>query len=389
MRFSLLLSLLPAAALGAPTRRDEPAPLHIPRGVDSLIKDTYIVKYKDISAFSAVDEGLKILGKKPEHVFKGAFKGFAGKIDAKTLELLRDDPSVDFIEQDAIVSLSAYTTQSNAPWGLARISTRQRGPTGYTYDTSAGQGTCSYIIDTGIQANHPDFGGRATQLVSYQGSNADGNGHGTHVAGTIGSNTYGVAKATTLLGIKVLSDSGSGSTSGIISGINYVVSDSRTRSCPRGAFANMSLGGGYSASLNSAARSLVDNNIFLAVAAGNENQNAANVSPASEPSVCTVGATTSADAKASFSNYGSGVDIFAPGQGILSTWIGSRTNSISGTSMASPHIAGLAAYLAGLEGYPGAVAMCNRIIALATTGVITGLPSGTPNRLAFNGNPSG
>lgn len=243
------------------------------------------------------------------------------------------------------MSLSAYTTQSNAPWGLARISHRARGSTGYTYDTSAGSGTCSYIVDTGIQASHPvsappysrsaattniifqDFGGRATQLVSYAGNNADGNGHGTHVAGTIGSNTYGVAKRTTLLGVKVLSDSGSGSISGIISGLNYVVSDSRSRSCPNGAFANMSLGGGYSASLNSAAKGLIDNNIFLAVAAGNENQNAANVSPASEPTVCTVGATTSADAKASFSNYGALVDIFAPGQGILSTWIGSSTVS--------------------------------------------------------------
>lgn len=388
MRASILLALLPAV-LGAPTRRSEPAPLHVPRDVDSLIKDTYIVKYKDITAFSAVDEGIKVLAGKPAHVFKGAFKGFAGKIDAEALEILRDDPSVDFIEQDAIVSLSAYTTQSNAPWGLARISHRARGATGYTYDTSAGSGTCSYIVDTGIQANHPDFGGRATQLISYAGNNADGNGHGTHVAGTIGSNTYGVAKRTTLLGVKVLSDSGSGSISGIISGLNYVVSDARSRSCPNGAFANMSLGGGYSASLNSAAKGLIDNNIFLAVAAGNENQNAANVSPASEPTVCTVGATTSADAKASFSNYGALVDIFAPGQGILSTWIGSSTNSISGTSMASPHIAGLAAYLAGLEGYPGAQAACNRIIALATTGVITGLPSGTPNRLAFNGNPSG
>ncbi|KAH8177019.1 subtilase family protein [Sarocladium implicatum] len=388
MKFTALLAILPAV-LAAPARRDAPAPLHVPRDVNTLIEGQYIVKYKDITTFSAVEEGVKLLGKKPEHVFKGSFKGFAGKIDKETLDILRDDPSVDFIEQDAIVKLEAYTTQSNAPWGLARISTRTRGPTGYTYDTSAGQGTCSYIVDTGIQANHPDFGGRAQQLVSYAGGSTDGNGHGTHVAGTIGSTTYGVAKRTTLLGVKVLSDSGSGSISGIVAGLNYVVSDARSRSCPNGAFANMSLGGGYSASLNSAARSLIDNNIFLAVAAGNENQNAANVSPASEPTVCTVGASTSSDARASFSNYGSLVDIFAPGQGILSTWIGSSTNSISGTSMASPHIAGLAAYLAALEGYPGAQQLCNRIVSLATTGVLTGLPSGTPNRLAFNGNPSG
>jgi subtilisin family serine protease len=171
-----------------------------------------------------------------------------------------------------------------------------------------------------------DFGGRATFAANFvDSSNTDGNGHGTHVAGTIGSNTYGVAKKTKLYAVKVLGSDGSGSTSGVVAGINFVATDAPKRSCPKGVVANMSLGGGYSASINRAAAALVDAGIFLAVAAGNDNANSANYSPASEASVCTVGATDSSDRKASYSNYGSVVDIQAPGTNILSTWIGGRT----------------------------------------------------------------
>jgi subtilisin family serine protease len=160
-------------------------------------------------------------------------------------------------------------------------------------------------------------------------SNTDGNGHGTHVAGTIGSAAYGVAKKTQLYGVKVLDSGGSGTTSGVIAGMNFVTTDVQTRSCPNGTVANMSLGGGASASINAAAKAMVSAGVFLAVAAGNSNANAANYSPASEPTVCTVGATESNDARASYSNYGSLVDIFAPGSSILSTWIGSTTATVS------------------------------------------------------------
>jgi subtilisin family serine protease len=173
--------------------------------------------------------------------------------------------------------------------------------------------------------------------------------------------------------------------------MNFVTSDAKTRSCPNGTVANMSLGGGSSTAINSAARAMVSSGVFLAVAAGNDNANAANSSPASESTVCTVGATTSTDARASYSNYGAVVDIFAPGSNILSTWIGSTTatNTISGTSMATPHIAGLGAYLLALLGKKSPAALCKYIVDTAQSNILSGIPSGTVNKLAFNGNPSG
>jgi len=237
-------------------------------------------------------------------------------------------PQVEYIEQDAIITINAYTQQPGAPWGLGRISHRSKGSTTYEYDTSGGSGTCAYVIDTGVEASHPEFEGRASQIKSFiSGQNTDGNGHGTHCAGTIGSKTYGVAKKTKIYGVKVLDNSGSGSYSGIISGMDFAVQDSKTRSCPKGVVANMSLGGGKAQSVNDGAAAMIRAGVFLAVAAGNDNANAANYSPASEPTVCTVGATTSSDARSSFSNYGSLVDIFAPGSNILSTWIGGTTVS--------------------------------------------------------------
>lgn len=213
---------------------------------------------------------------------------------------------------------------------------------------------------------------------------------GTHVAGTIGGTTYGVAKKVSLFAVKVLNAQGSGTNSGVISGMNYVATDSQSRSCPKGTVANMSLGGSTSTAVNSAAAAMVQAGVFLAVAAGNDGANAANSSPASEPTVCTVGATTSADALASYSNFGALVDILAPGSNILSSWIGSNsaTNTISGTSMATPHIAGLGAYLLALNGAQTPAALCAYIQSSSTKSKITGVPSSTKNYLAFNGNPS-
>ncbi|KAI4869153.1 subtilisin-like protein [Hypoxylon rubiginosum] len=385
MRTAALLSLLPLA-FAAPAKRAEPAPLLKPRG-SQLVEGKYIVKLYENSAISALQDTMSAFQGDADHVYNvEGFKGFASALTAEDLEKLQSHPDVEFIEQDAIMSINAFTTQSGATWGISRLS-HKSGSSGYVYDSSAGTGTCAYVIDTGIYTAHAEFEGRATFLANYaDSSNTDGNGHGTHVAGTIGSKTYGVAKKTSLYAVKVLDSSGSGTTSGVIAGMNFVTSDVKTRSCPAGAVANMSLGGGTSSSINSAAKAMINAGVFLAVAAGNDNQNAANSSPASEPTVCTVGATTSADARASYSNYGTVVDIFAPGTNILSTWNSAgSTNTISGTSMATPHIVGLGAYLLALNGKQAPQELCSFIASSANSGVLSGIPSGTVNKLAYNG----
>ncbi|KAF2664033.1 cuticle-degrading protease from Paecilomyces Lilacinus [Microthyrium microscopicum] len=277
-------------------------------------------------------------------------------------------------------------SESGAPWGLGRISHRTKGSSTYLYDDTAGAGTCSYIIDTGIHTSHPEFEGRATFVKNFAGTALDDdNGHGTHVAGTIGSKTYGVAKKTKLYAIKVLDADGSGSWSDVIAGIQLSVTDSKTRSCPKGIVVNMSLGGDKSQSVNDAVASAVDAGLFYAVAAGNEAADLSTTSPASEPKAFAVGATDNTDAMASFSNYGTTLGVFAPGVDILSTWNDGKTNTISGTSMATPHITGLGAYLLGLSGKLSPSALASKIQSLSTANSVVSITAGTPNRLAFNG----
>ncbi|KAI1119486.1 proteinase T-like protein [Nemania sp. NC0429] len=391
MRFSVLLALMPMV-LAAPSKRSWPAPLHIPRSTgENLIHGKYIVKLYDHVATDDLHRTMTITAAEADHVYDvPGFKGFASALTSDEVENLQNHPDVEFIEQDSIVTTTAFVTQSSPTWGLSRVSHRSRGGAGYVYDEGAGAGTCAYIVDTGIYTAHPEFEGRATWLANYaDSSNSDGNGHGTHVAGTVGSKTYGVAKKTQLYAVKVLNASGSGTTSGVIAGMNFVTSDSATRNCPKGSVANMSLGGSVSAALNSAGRAMINAGVFLAVAAGNSNTDASTSSPAGEPLLCTVGATTSSDTRASFSNYGSVVDIWAPGQDVLSTWNNGGTNTISGTSMASPHITGLGAYLLSTEGFRAPQALCSYIASIGTSNAISGIPSGTVNKLAFNNNPSG
>ncbi len=313
----------------------------------------------------------------PEQVYTTALNGFSAHLSQGQLNALRYNSDVAYIEQDQVYTIN--TTQSGATWGIDRIDQRARPLSGtYTYTTTASNVT-AYIIDTGIQASHSQFGGRAAAAYDYAGgSGADCNGHGTHVAGTIGSATYGVAKGVKLRGVRVLDCSGSGSTSAIVAGIDWV----RTHAV-KPAVANMSLGGGFSSSLNTAATNLANSGVFLAVAAGNESQDACNVSPASASGTLTVAASTSTDARASYSNYGGCVDVYAPGSSITSTWINSGTNTISGTSMASPHAAGVAALYKGAFGDAASSTVVSWIINNATTNVITGNPSGTPNRLLY------
>ncbi|MEV3935391.1 S8 family peptidase [Glycomyces sp. NPDC049804] len=301
--------------------------------------------------------------------------------EAEAKELAAED-GVAFVEQNAVVSLSA--TQSNATWGLDRIDQRNRPLSGtYTYNYT-GAGVHAYIIDTGINATHTEFTGRVGNgydFVSNDSTPQDGNGHGTHVAGTIGGTVYGVAKGVTLHGVRVLNNAGSGTTAGVVNGINWVAANAI-----KPAVANMSLGGGYSSAINNAVAAAVSSGVTFAVAAGNENQNACNVSPASTPSAITVGATTSSDARASYSNYGSCLDVFAPGSSITSAWRTSNTstNTISGTSMATPHVAGAVALY--LQANPGAStsAVASWVTGNATTGLVTGAGSGSPNRLLYS-----
>ncbi len=320
-----------------------------------------------------------IAGVEPGYVYTAALNGFSASLNQGQLNALQHNPNVAFIEQDQ--TYQAAATQSPATWGLDRIDQRNLPLSGsYTY-TSTASNVYAYIIDTGILPSHSNFGGRAAVAYDALGGNGvDCNGHGTHVAGTIGSTTYGVAKGVRLRGVRVLGCSGSGSTSGIIAGIDWV---RLNRTNP--AVANLSLGGGYSSSLNTAVTNLANSGVFVAVAAGNENQNACNVSPASASAVTTVASSTSSDAKSSFSNYGSCVDLYAPGSSITSTWSNGGTNTISGTSMASPHVAGVAALYKAGNTTASQATIDSWIKTNATANVITGNPTGTPNRLLFKG----
>jgi subtilisin family serine protease len=308
--------------------------------------------------------------------------GFAATLDAAQVKALRASARVAYVEPDRVVT--ADVTQNmdgnGDPWGLDRIdrptTTQQTLSRTYTY-TRNGTGVTAYILDTGITPGHPDFGGRAAVAFDALGGNGiDCHGHGTHVAGTIGGTTWGVAKGVQLRGVRVLGCTGSGSTSGIITALNWV----RTNGV-RPAVANMSLGGGRSTSLNTAANNLANSGVFLAVAAGNENQNACNVSPASAAAAYTTAASDRTDLRASFSNYGSCVDGYAPGVSIKSAWLANSTRTISGTSMATPHVAGVGALYKSTFGDAASSTISSWINTNATAGVVRSNPSGTPNRL--------
>jgi subtilisin family serine protease len=356
------------------------APLYARSDGGEPIPGQYIVVLKDDASDGkkakvekVKEKALKKNAKITQH-YAEVLRGFAAELSDEALAELRADPDVAYIEQDQIVTVN--TTQTGATWGIDRIDQRNRPLSGtYTYN-STGAGVRVYIIDTGIRTTHSQFGGRASTV--YGGS--DCNGHGTHVAGTVGGSTYGVAKGALLRGVRVLNCSGSGSWSGIIAGTDWV----RVNHI-KPAVANMSLGGGFSSSVNSAANNLSNAGVFVAVAAGNSNANACNFSPASASAVTSVMSSTSSDAKSSFSNFGSCAHLYAPGSSITSAWhtSNSATNTISGTSMASPHVAGVAALYKATFGDASSSTIRTWLINNATTGVITGNPSGTANRLLY------
>ncbi|MFH8491698.1 S8 family peptidase [Streptomyces longisporoflavus] len=355
-------------------------------GSAEAVQGSYIVTLKKdsgLKAASAKGKGLiSEYGGSVHKTFKSALNGYTAKLSAAEARRLAADPAVATVEQNQRVQADA--TQSNAPWGLDRIDQTSLPLSGtYTYPDTAGSGVTAYVIDTGVRITHSEISGRAVNgydAVDRDNTAQDGNGHGTHVATTIAGKTYGVAKKAKIVAVRVLDNNGSGTTAGVIAGIDWVTSN-HAAGAP--AVANMSLGGGASTSLDNAVKNSIADGVSYAVAAGNEGVNASSSSPARVPAAITVGATSNTDAKASWSNYGSVLDIFAPGVSIKAGWHtgDTATNTISGTSMATPHVAGAAAvYLAGhTSATPAQVS--SALVNGATTGKVTSPGSGSPNRL--------
>ncbi|HEY7028824.1 MAG TPA: S8 family serine peptidase [Gemmatimonadales bacterium] len=349
------------------------------------VPNRYIIVLKQNAAGPAA-EAQRMVGLaqgRLHFVYTKAIKGFAADLSPRAVQMLRADPSVALIEQDRVIKLE--TTQNNpVNWGLDRIDQRNLPLSlSYTYNRT-GAGVHFYGIDTGINLTHNDLAGRVGNgfdAVTAGGNAADCNGHGTHTATTAAGTTFGVAKGATVHPVRVLDCGGSGTTSGVIAGVDWV---SNNHQSP--AVANMSLGGGASTALDQAVANSVASGVVYAVSAGNNNVSACTQSPARTPSVLTVAASNKTDKRASFSNFGTCVDIFAPGVAITAGWIGGNTTAtISGTSMASPHVAGVA--LQYLEAHPSATPsqVASAITSNASTGKIKSPGSGSPNRLLYMG----
>eukprot|EP00842_Homolaphlyctis_polyrhiza_P006470 jgi/Hompol1/6824/HPOL_005094-RA len=319
-----------------------------------------------------------------------SFRGYSARLPAFVAELLKSHGDIAHIEEDRVMTI--FGTQKVSPsWGLTRISNRAHPATGdksYTYPDSAGTGVTAYIIDTGVFVKHPEFEGRASFGTSFtKDGNNDGNGHGTHVAGTIGSKTYGVAKNVTLVAVKVLDNQGSGSTSDVVAGVDWAAKDAAKKTSkgkPIKAVANMSLGGGASTALDRAVQAAIRSGLVFAVAAGNSAGDACQLSPGRVPEAITVAASDKNDDLAEFSEKGKCVDIIAPGVDIVSTWNNGKINTISGTSMATPHVVGVVALALAEGNFAESKQVHDYIGLVATKDRITGSLRGAPNSLLYN-----
>jgi subtilisin family serine protease len=346
------------------------------------IKDSYIVVFKDGATASATSVA-QAHNAKVTHTYKTALHGYAATMSEADAKRTAADPAVAYVEQNRVIT--ALETQPNPPsWGLDRVDQRTLPlDSSYTYP-NAGNGVTAYIIDTGIRTTHGDFGGRASWGTNTADSNnTDCNGHGTHVAGTVGGTAHGIAKQVKLVAVKVLNCQGSGTLAGVAQGIDWV-----TANAAKPAVANMSLGAsGTNATLENAVRNSISSGVTYAIASGNSSADACNFTPARTPEAITVNATDNNDARSSFSNFGSCTDIFAPGRDITSAWntSDSATNTISGTSMATPHVAGAAAVYLGAHPTATPAAVQTALKGSASIGKVTNAGAGSPNNLLFVG----
>ncbi|KAK7422984.1 proteinase B [Neonectria punicea] len=409
---ALFLGALLPAALAAPTELPKRAEGVVPEPV--VIPGKYIVTLKEDAKADleshlnwVTDVHRRSLSKRDttgvENTYNiSSWSAYSGDFDDETIAEIEKSPDVAFVEPDYEMYLfdaepelddRALTTQTGATWGLGTISHRTSGSTSYIYDTTAGSGTYAYVVDSGVLATHSQFGNRAT--LGYNaagGAHVDSIGHGTHVAGTIGGSTYGVAKQTNIISVKVF-EGRTSTTAIILDGFNWAVNDIVSKGRAGRSVINMSLGGPAQTTWTTAINAAYNSGVLSVVAAGNGDEAGnplpvSSQSPANAPNALTVGAISSSWTPASFTNYGAGVDIHGPGVSILSSYIGSNsaTASLSGTSMATPHVVGLALYLQALEGLSTPASITNRIKALGTSGRITGTLNGSPNLISYNGN---